>query len=274
MEGGMFQGDPLNESFHIFMHMSNVTASATLATHLTHTLLDQIQVGHIISAIEGDQPVLGCLVNPLQSIQADFLSAQLHLQSVSFVPDGPSGRSLEDDMDAMINNFLQLFLGEYPQFLTAALNGFVRGPGRKALNRLGVDSIRALRSQFSPSTCTPVVSSNSTDFVDFTKYVFFNKMNEFLNRPTVLTSANAYVNCLAETIVTQVGSFPTFGAVTVKELILENVGSFESIKFLSPDHDGVRLQNSVTFGRTTLASSFDVTAANLNVGIRHGVDTL
>jgi hypothetical protein len=263
MEGGMFQGDPLNESFHIFMHTSNVTAAATLATDLTLTLLDQIQLGHIISAIDGDRPVLGCLVNPLQSIQAESLSAQLHFQSVSFVPDGPSGRSLEDDMDAMINNFLQLFVGEYSQFVTAALNGFVRGPGRKALNRLGVESIRTLRSQFPPSTCAPVVTSNATDFVDFTKYGVFNKMNEFLNRPTVLTSANAYVNCLAETIVTQVGSFTTFGAVTVKELILDNVGSFESIKFLSPEQDGVRLQNSVGCGRSTLASSFDVMVTNL-----------
>jgi len=266
IDGGMFQGDPLEESFHVYVDVSNVTSGVTLNTDIDLSLFEQIQVGHVISAVKGNNQILGCLVNPLLAIQVHSLSAILRLQGVAFDPDGPSSLSLEDDMDAILNNMLQLFLGEYPDFVSEAFDGYVRGPGREALNRLSIKWIEILRKNFPLATCEHVEISNATDYFDFSKYGIFSKMNEFLNRSKVLASANTYLNCLAENFVLQVGSPRTkFADFTwiLRNLSFGSVGSIQSLAFLSPDQDGLRLQNNVAFGHSTFASSLDVNATNL-----------
>ena len=267
IENGAFQGDPLDESFYIYINSTDISGGATLTADLNRNFFDEIQVGHIISAVEGDGTILGCLLNPLKSIQLQSLTANLHISQISVFPDGQTTRSLEDGMDSMLNHILQLFLGEYPAFVTDALDGFVRGPGQVAINKVVMNWIETMQEKFHTSTCAPILASNVTEYLDFTKYNIFDEMNEFINRPKVVTSVNNYMDCLAEAFVTQVGSPQAkFADVTfrMREFMLKNVGSLESLKFLSPDQDGVRLQNNAALGPSTLVSSFDMSAPSLS----------
>ena len=264
--GGAFQGDPLDESFHIYINSTDISGRATITTDINRNLFDQIQVGHIISAVEGDGTVLGCLLSPLKSILFTSLTAKLHISNISVVPDGQTTRSLEDGMDSMLNHILQLFLGEYSTFVTDALDGFVRDPGRVAINKVVLNWIETIRNEIPPSICAPIPASNVTEYIDFNKYNIFDEMNEFINRPKVVTTVNNYMDCLAEAFLTQVGSpQATLANVTfrVRDIIFNSVGSLESLKVLSPDQDGVRLQSNAAFGPSTLASSFDMSSPSI-----------
>jgi hypothetical protein len=195
IEGGMFQGDTLNESFQIYLNTSSASVAASFAADLNRVLFQGIHMQDIIVAIQGYKNAshLSCLLAPIQLLIFEKLSVDANVKSVVFAPSGSTG-TLEKDMDAMLNNLLELFLTEYDLLVTESLTGLVAGPARRAANSLIGQWIKKKSSQ--DAACTSVPGEDATpDFVDFNHLSILRQLNRFLD--SSLNSINHYISCVA-----------------------------------------------------------------------------
>jgi hypothetical protein len=196
IEGGMFQGDPLNESFHIYLNTSNANVGASVAADLNRELFAGIHMEDFIIAIHDDKNIshLSCLLAPIQSLIFEELSVHVNVETVLFTPSGSTG-TLERDMDIMLNNALELFLTEYDVLVTESLTGLVKGPARAATNSFIERWIE--KKSFKDAACSSIPGEDAApDFVNFNHLGILHQLNRFINRS--LNSFNQYISCVAD----------------------------------------------------------------------------
>ena len=194
IEGGMFQGDPLKESFQISFNTLNSNVGARLALAYDTHRFGNIHMQDVIVAIENykNASKWACLLAPLDSLILEEAFADMIVNAIVFTPTGSTGR-LEKDMDAMLNNFLQLFLTEYKVLVSESLTGLVGEPIREALNTLVK---RWIEQQAKDPICSSIPEPNAEpDYIDFHRWGILRQLNEFLNRS--LDAANDYLSCVA-----------------------------------------------------------------------------
>ena len=194
--GGMFQGDPLNESFLISVNTSSANIGASVAVDLNRELFADIHMEDFIIAIQNYKNTshLSCLLAPIQSLIFDELSVDADVKTVLFTPSGSTG-TLEKDMDVMLNNLLELFLTEYDVLITESLIGLVRGPVRAATNSFIGRWIE--KKSFQDAGCSSIPGEDAVpDFLDFSHLSILHQLNRFFNGS--LNSMNQYISCVAD----------------------------------------------------------------------------
>lgn len=196
IEGGMFQGDPLNESFYISLNTSNANIGASVAADLNRELFAGIHMEDFIIAMQDYKNTshLSCLLAPIQSLIFEELSVDVNVQTVLFTPSDSTG-TLEKDMDVMLNNLLELFLTEYNLLATESLTGLVKGPVRAAANSFIERWIE--KKSFQDAGCSSIPGEDAVpDFLNFSHLGILHQLNRFFNRS--LDPVNQYISCVAD----------------------------------------------------------------------------
>jgi hypothetical protein len=198
IEGGMFQGDLLSESFHISVNTSNANVGARFAANLNRQLFEAIHMQDIIVAIQDYKNTshLSCLLAPIQSLIFEQLAFDVNVKTVAFTPSGSTG-TLEKDMDVMLNNLLELFLTEYDLLVTESLTGLLKGPARAAVNSLIEQWIEKQQSSQDAACSSSIPGEDAApDYVNFNHFGILQQLNRFLDRS--LDSINQYLSCVAD----------------------------------------------------------------------------
>lgn len=158
MEGGIFQGDPLQETFHVNFNLSSLSALGDLALAFEKSQFQHIQIGTILDVLpfyhsqhhteNNSTAEEECIIDSIQDANVADLEVQTVLESVTVVPhlkskvNVPSqktpsmtlSKKLEEDLDGLLNHVLKLVLNEYQPTLTAAVSGLVKKPLADCLN--------------------------------------------------------------------------------------------------------------------------------------------
>ena len=263
--GGMFQGDTLKESFQVHLNASALDALGNLSLEMDRSSFQNVTVSSIIDVVQGllshnasDQ--LSCLLEPIQDLQVTDFSARMHLNGAAFVPlsrtkmkDSTVVGKLEQDLDALLNNFLQLFLKEYQPLVTNSIYGLSRGPAKNALNVF-------LTNATQPKVPCPGPSTDHAHphLVNFTKVEPLERLNSFLEMPQTLQQMNQYLDCTSgflshalKKLLSALLSTEFAGlAVRVSDVQIKNVGNIRQLKLLAPEGDGMHLDNLFDYGTT------------------------
>ena len=246
--GGIFQGDKLLESFHFAFNSSSMNIQGDTQFWINNTRFQKVTANHVIEAIKGDKLDLSCTVYPFDQIRVPHLSTLLDIESVSFTPDTDSkDDTLEKDVDAMLNSFLQLFLTEYSDLVTHAFSGLIDGPVKEKALEYGNKWLNDLAKRHNPTDeiCWTTTSSpyqndttNATapaDYFNFEHAKIFGVVNRFLNSTLFLDNANQYIQCISETLGTSVDAKSPglrVGNITIdlSRLSVEHLGTLQALR--------------------------------------------
>jgi hypothetical protein len=312
--GGMFHGDNLTESFVVHIDTEGVAAAMDMSADLDKLLFEQVSAGTLVAALNGlvsddnlsMTPEAACLLEPFQSLKASGLSAWMNLTGFSIFPfhsiDNATMASptvvtdeeLEQDVDALLDNIIQLFLQEYQPMVTDSIVGLSKGPVQDRLNQFLAHVIERRPE----ANCTKQDDSKNDDphWVNFTKVEPMNRLNSFLGEAVTLSNINQYLDCttelISETIRRQLVSLdfllPTISKSIVPSFLASNsasslfrlrdfeikhAGSLRRIELLSPVSDGLHLLSSLLWGsnstdatlRPQVFASLDLDHAPLNL---------
>lgn len=291
--GGVFQGDPLEESFAIHLNSTALDILAVLSAQVDRFGFQNVTVGMFLDALQGlfdgDHSRLPCLVAPIQSLFLSEFAARLNLNGIRIIPQMQSTRhlkteaaSLEQDLDVLLNHGLDLFLTEYQPFLTQALYGLSYGPVETHVNEF----LKTIVTHAQDGICPlPPSDESYPQLVNFTRIPWLERFQAFSRLPSTLERINDFLVCtsnyLTGAILEQLSSSLDSGmprkdvgsSVIIKELAVLDVGSVRDFRVLSSERDGMHLYNKVDYGTGNatsalpprLAVSVEATYAPANV---------
>jgi hypothetical protein len=238
--GGLIHGDPLNEVFHVDFNMSKADALGIANLLLDKGGFQVIHIGRILDAFVGiihpgsgtdnSTEDLRCLLATVQTLQVDDLDLQAIMESATFVPHFDESnfgrgrtrrplvsRKLEEDLDAVLNNFLMLLLREYQPLLSDAVAGLVRTTLRTRLNEWVDQKLHNSTTNDNATSWMPAIGaadnanyndashcrsnndgSDKQNLANFSTIPYLEKLNNFINEPTSLDSMNDAIERLAE----------------------------------------------------------------------------
>jgi hypothetical protein len=193
IDGGVFQGDSLKESFSISANSSRASIGSTLMLNYDKTLFQNIHMQDIIITIQNYSNISEwlCLLAPIQSLDIVDLNLDVNLSSIVFSPTGSTG-TLEKDMDAMLNSLLKLFLTEYSLLVRESLTGLVEGPAQQALT----DFVIGFIDQLSTQKCREIPEEDAPEYVNFHNFGILHQLNDVLKQS--LAVINQYISCVAD----------------------------------------------------------------------------
>ena len=195
IDGGLIQGDALQEAFVISLDSTRGQVGGFVSVNYNKRMLGNVHMHDIIEAIQNykNKSQWSCLLAPLQSLNVSDLHLDASLSQIVVTPTGSTG-TLEKDMDAMLNTFLQLFLTEYHVLMHEALIGLVQGPTQSVINVFIQNWIKEQSTV--PQGCRAIPSGDIPDFVRFNELSVLRQWNRFLNQS--LESVNEYLGCVAD----------------------------------------------------------------------------
>jgi hypothetical protein len=195
IDGGLIQGDALQEAFVITLDSTRAQVGGFVSVDYNKRMLGNIHMHDIIEAIQNykNKSQWSCLLAPLQSLNVSDMHLDASLSQIVVTPTGSTG-TLEKDMDAMLNTFLQLFLTEYHVLMHEALIGLVQGPTQSVINVFIQNWIKEQSTV--PQGCRAIPSDDIPDFVRFNELSVLHQWNRFLNQS--LESVNEYLGCVAD----------------------------------------------------------------------------
>ena len=102
IEGGFFRGDPLHESFHIYVNSSAVSMMGNVLLAIERGQFDMVDVGDIIAAIDAARnhnfTQLACVLEPLNFARVSDIVAHLDVIGIQLVPDLKNATKLRDQL--------------------------------------------------------------------------------------------------------------------------------------------------------------------------------
>jgi hypothetical protein len=298
--GGMFQGDDLVESFQVQIEMERLAAAFDLSVDLDEALFQVVTVETLWSAWnrlwaktdhDATTPQEACLLESVQNISLSSLTVHTVVSKVAVFPMDPLSMSstagaasssylrqeptinheLEHDIDALINNAVQLILTEYQPLVTDAIHGLTMGLVQNKVNQW-LD--RVIHSTPPTNNCTVEPHDNEPSqpdsgdtlphWLNFSMVPLLQHLNAFLNEPHTLSVVNRYLECVGDDAVATtrhglVATDPWAAAVLAvpqpiastwrwNDLVVANIGSLQELRFLLPSEDGMHLQSAWHYG--------------------------
>lgn len=198
----------------------------------------------------------------------------------------PLTEELEKDLDGVINRVMMLLLGEYQPLLTDSAAGFVQTALVAKINtwiekelhtttvaavlggrRVAIPTLSATTDPFpiSEGVCSGDERQTGAKLVNFTSLAFLEKLNQYVNKPSSLASINHAIDNLAAklerhhnkmtseitTLLLGLQKSVTPGvSVKLRDVRIDNLGSFDHIDVLSPELDGLHLKNGFNMAVT------------------------
>lgn len=319
IQGGVIQGDTLNEAFHVHLNTTSLDALANVALALDHKRFQNIPLGYILDSLPGmfgqhPQNSIAertCLLESVNSFDLSDFAIHTIIESAALVPrlglrqgrkqSTKVTKQLEYDLDALLNNGLQLVLTEYQPLLTDAVSGLVENPLTDLLNRwieqnlpsqslAGHEAITGSTKMTSrlagvldagAAHCSAVdksVDKDHHELVNFANVTILENLNAYINKPSSLNAVNTVIDQWAANVnkehspLFRLGShlsemlLPGF-SLSLQNVHLDNLGSIDHIDLLSPEKDGMHLKHGFTFGMNkSMAESATIHAS---VGVEY-----
>ena len=243
--GGVIQGDTLHEYFDVHLNTSSLNAMANLSLALNRKKFQDIPMGIVLDALPGlfhrqstqnTTVEKECLLNVMHTFNLSGLLLHTIIESATLVPRLKSrylpddykessllSKELEEDLDALVNNALQLVLVEYQPLLTDAVSGLVENPLKNLINGLidkhipsqiplgyeqtiddsFVGSRLALGVEAKDAQCSSGdenIDKDHHELLNFSQLSILGKLNDYINKPSSLGSLNKAIDHWAENI--------------------------------------------------------------------------
>ena len=287
-------GHDLVEDFTFTFVFDHWDVNSTLALWINRDMWEtNVTAGVLLDVLLGlwdrethgvPQDSLQCLLESFLGFQAPVLSLNTTLTSMKILPTAQAkdramahlmSESLEQDLDDLLNNALQLILGEYPLYITSALAGLVDGPLRTMMEKF---LQRITHHEPSPNVSCPVPNEVvHPHWLNFTQVEPLLNLEEFLKHTKTIRRINTYIQCIADyvaEIVTGVDFLAFLGSeesvslledrgnfepenetdvlrILVPEFSFRNFGQIVSLELLRPENDGLFLLNKVVYANET-----------------------
>jgi len=261
--GGAFQGDTLLETLNVSIDTSSLNVSSSVKLNMEKSRFATTRFSHVISAFNGSEVDLACSIFPIESFAIESLSAMASFEVLSFTPKESDGRSLEKDIDAVLNNFLRLFIHEYGNLVTLSFSGLLDGPIRDAATKTAKRYLHKLitDNHASGSLCSNTSRTlSSSDYIDFSDINILRKLDTYLNDTGTILNVNNFLECISGVLNSQLNSAkPKIAfegdSLELRRLEIENSGTVQRLELLSPSTD-YHLFNSFNWGRCPRNTSF------------------
>ena len=243
--GGMIQGDTLHEYFDVHLNTSSLNAMANMSLALNRKQFQSIPMGIVLDALPGlfhrqstqnTTVEKECLLDAVHHFNLSGLLLHTIIESATLVPrfnsrqlrDGYKlssllTKKLEEDLDALVNNALQLVLVEYRPLLTDAVSGLVENPLTNLINGLidkhipsqiplgfkqstdysFMDSRWAIGAEAETAQCSSGdenIDKDHHELFNFSQLSLLGKLNDYINTPSSLGSLNKAIDQWAENI--------------------------------------------------------------------------
>lgn len=272
-----------------FILKINVTKLETILETATGILdWDELSLLQVANAVQrfvenptkdNIQPALGCLIRTIAMVDNKDWWTTILLESISIsrqrsfgdqisMVDGSS--SLEEDLDEVINTVLKLLLGEYSGLWTALIEGLIQEPAKHSLNEF---LITWLHQYATDDACPAAILPPQPKYVNFTKFVVLNQMNDFLNHKSTIHTMNQFLKCSGKFLEGYVAArasdalqaSPTLGALLdVTGVETRHWNGVQMVKLLQP-HGDTTLESSIQWGTNETVPELQV---NLQVSTR------
>jgi hypothetical protein len=170
LDQGALQGGELKETFTLKLEVSDTTLGADLLIPVSMDRFGDLYLNQMFD--------ISCLLSTADALSISSLVFNTHISSVKVAQSGPDG-TLEQDLDALINNLLELGVEGFPDLLSGVISGIAQGPLRSALNT----ELSELLSS-SSSKCVPHVATDDTvapDYVIWSESGGLESLNYALN---------------------------------------------------------------------------------------------
>jgi len=265
-DGAIFQGGTLNEMFELHFNTSNVNFKSASAWELDHEMFHKLSVGSFIygsyTMFDSNRNLLNCVVEALRSVTIIDMHGRVTLDSMHVSPVVPANEAggggeegLEDDVDALINNVVQVFLTAYPSTATEALAGLIEKPARKKLND-GLANLVDDTKKMPLHCANPDIPNNKSEHplrFDGTKALKF--FDDVVNDERSVAAVNSFTGCVVNDVEAKqllAGHFYNFSlgdfSVVLHDLHLDNTNSVYELELLKPEVDHYHLTNSLGYG--------------------------
>ncbi len=203
VEGGVFKGDALHETFELKLNTSALSFSSQSSLAFDREMFNKLTIGSFkygsYTEYEGNRNPLNCIFETLSSASVTAMKARVNLNAIDVVPvisaEAKSAFILEGCIDRLINNVLKLILLEYPATATETVDGLVKGPVQDALNGVLKNLITSTKKY--PLHCVnveiPKRRSRPFYFDSSKAIIMFDKI---VNQPGALTAVNSFLGCI------------------------------------------------------------------------------
>ena len=203
--GGVFRGDPLNETFELKFNASDVNFTSQSAVDFDSEMFSKLTVGSFIygsyTVFENNRNIFNCVLETLSSVVIANMQARMNLDAIHVTPvisasQSFDNASLEVDIDSLINNVLQMILLEYPATTTESLVVLIQNPVRDRINKFVANLLGDTKKR--PLHCVNVEIPNKPSerplqFNNNKAIIFFD---DLVNRESSITTVNSFIECV------------------------------------------------------------------------------
>ncbi|KAL7484832.1 hypothetical protein ACHAW6_010713 [Cyclotella cf. meneghiniana] len=277
---GSFRGDSLNESFEVTFNASSVNITSESAVELDAEIYRKLTVGSFMfgsyTMFDSNRNLLNCVVEALTSVVFTNLHARMNLNDMQVVPilSSLEDDTLEDDIDQLINDFMQMLLLQYPATVTESLAALVQAPIRSFINGAFANYIDDSKKY--PLHCVNVENPDNKIArpleLDTNRAIVL--FDEAVNTNSTIAAINSFVECV-QGVVTYANLLSGhFFNVSIGEynlvfhdLQLENINSIYELGLLRPEMDHFHLSNHIGYGKCD--KDGDMASASFGMNILH-----
>ena len=283
----------LDEPFIVKINITTLETLLETSTQISNwDNLTLLQVVNAIQRFSEDptpsniRPTLGCLIRTISLVDNLNWWTSMVLESIS-ISRFPQQRkqfldqvnnqnssiasSLEEDLDHVINSVIELVLGEYTDLWTDLIHGLMQDPVRHRLNRFLADWLQ--HHAASEPSCPTETPSTHPKFLNFTKFIVLNHLNNFLNHRSTIHTMNLFLKCSGQLLEGYVAGLQA-SSLPQNESLFEFTGvetrhwnAIQRVQVLQPVDDTL-LQSLVEWGSETMVPELQfnmrVTTTNIS----------
>ena len=283
----------LDEPFILKINITKFETLLQTSTEIFHwDNLTLLQVVNAVQRFSEDptpsniRPTLGCLIRTIALVENHDWWMSMILESIS-ISRFPKQRkplldqlsnqtrsiasSLEEDLDRVINSVIELVSREYTSLWTDLIQGLIQDPVRHSLNNFLADWLQHHAS--SEPFCPAISPSTQPKFLNFTKFIVLNHLNDFLNHRSTIHTMNLFLKCSGQLLEGFVAGFRPSSSAR-NESLFKLIGvetrhwnAVQRVQVLQPLDDTL-MKSLIQWGSDTMVPELQVkmrvTASNIS----------
>eukprot|EP00978_Attheya_sp_CCMP212_P001179 scaffold2452_cov52-Attheya_sp.AAC.2 len=278
IDGGIIQGQPLVEIFDIDINVSNMNFTGDIILGIDKGKFQNLTVGHIMALIKAytdpkrvtgtKSDALACVLSSLVSSTVKNLSVRMNVKVIRILPlfaepgrtrgvlSSAPANELERDLDALLNNVLQLGLNEYDVLITESVAGLLEGPLQHLVNTAIVKGLGKVHDHEIPSICDAMVVPNDhpvNNWINFNNSWILEKVHKAVSG---VPSINKFLSCMAGYLQTSpalagvVYNWSMGGIdIDIRDVQIKNLGQIYELDILQNEIDEYHLMNRFGLGQ-------------------------
>ena len=188
-------GDPLEESFNVFVNASNILLDLKADICVLKDELHNITMEDLFNG------QFSKLVRSLAHLVLSNSTSKLSVDAIGLHPSKSSDSdSLEISLDALVNNVINLVLSEYHDLVSRSLEAAFNGPGLDSINKA---LRRWIQGEIHKSHSLEESKTRSTgmqDFYQFNESKSVRAIHDYFSSQRITSKTNAFATCISSFI--------------------------------------------------------------------------